>query len=165
MPVLARSRLCVLSEILLDRRAHGHTIAQFIKTAPTTRHPASALEAKELARHANIRQTAKYTHIGMEDRAEALGNLPSPKLSANADNVHIVCNSGGVLGRELAASVSDADPIASPENEQSPVGAGLRPQSSDVTCRQVAGYCEGEEAGFAPAIRTRVEPITLMEFV
>jgi integrase len=37
---------------------------------------ASIMEAKELARHADIRQTAKYTHIGMEDRAEALANLP-----------------------------------------------------------------------------------------
>jgi site-specific recombinase XerD len=36
---------------------------------------ASIMEAKELARHADIRQTAKYTHIGMKDRARALGNL------------------------------------------------------------------------------------------
>ena len=35
------------------------------------------MEAKELARHANIRQTAKYTHNRMEDRVEAVGNLPS----------------------------------------------------------------------------------------
>jgi hypothetical protein len=33
------------------------------------------MEARELARHADIRQTAKYTHIGMEDQAEALGDL------------------------------------------------------------------------------------------
>ncbi len=30
---------------------------------------ASIMEAKELARHADIRQTAKYTHIGMRARA------------------------------------------------------------------------------------------------
>jgi len=56
---------------------------------------ASIMEAKELARHADIRQTAKYTHIGKKDRAEALGNLPSPLISARDDCLRIVCMSGG----------------------------------------------------------------------
>jgi site-specific recombinase XerD len=33
-------------------------------------------EAKELARHSDIKQTMKYTHIGMKERAKALANLP-----------------------------------------------------------------------------------------
>jgi hypothetical protein len=39
------------------------------------------MEAKELTRHADIRQTAKYTHIGREDRAEALANLQDHLIS------------------------------------------------------------------------------------
>jgi hypothetical protein len=39
---------------------------------------ATIMEAKELARHADIRQTAKYTHLGMEDRAESLAGLLFP---------------------------------------------------------------------------------------
>jgi hypothetical protein len=33
------------------------------------------MDAKELARHADIRQTAKYTHIRIWARAEALAGL------------------------------------------------------------------------------------------
>ena len=70
---------------------------------------ASIMEAKELARHADIRQTVKYTHIGMEDRAEALAGLPSPKVSAPVDCLQYVCVSGGVLGQEVSPDVSDDD--------------------------------------------------------
>lgn len=111
------------------------------------------MEATELARHADIRQTAKYTHIGMEDRAEALGNLPSPLASAAAAGcLHYVCNRGGAQGRELSPGVGDAGGGEGPENEQAPAGPGLA-SSSDVTCRQVAGYSEVEAAGIAPASR------------
>lgn len=110
------------------------------------------MEAKELARHADIRQTAKYTHIGMEDRAEALGNLPSPKVSSNVDRPHYVCISGGVGSHEVSPAVSQSESGEWPMNEQSPAGAGLA-SSSDVTCHQKAGYSEVEAAGIAPASR------------
>ena len=67
------------------------------------------MEAKELARHSDIRQTAKYTHIGMEDRAEALAGLPRTIASSFADKMYIDCNSDGVLGQEVSAS---ARPVA-----------------------------------------------------
>ncbi len=37
---------------------------------------ASLPEAKELARHSDVKQTMKYTHIGMKEQAAALKNLP-----------------------------------------------------------------------------------------
>jgi integrase len=43
---------------------------------------ASITEAKELARHADIRQTAKYTHIRMRARATVLAGLQYHKISA-----------------------------------------------------------------------------------
>jgi site-specific recombinase XerD len=42
------------------------------------RNGASLPEAKELARHSDVRMTLKYTHIGIEDQAKALAALPSP---------------------------------------------------------------------------------------
>ena len=107
---------------------------------------ASIMEAKELARHADIRQTAKYTHIGMEDRAEALGNLPSPDVSAHVDRLRIVCVSGGVLGQEVSPHVSEADQDDQPRNEQTPDCSGVV-SSSVVNCHQKAVYIEVEAAG------------------
>jgi hypothetical protein len=40
---------------------------------------ASIMEAKELAPHADSRQTAKYTHIGMRARAEASPGCNIPR--------------------------------------------------------------------------------------
>lgn len=45
------------------------------------RNGASLVEAKELARHADIRMTMRYTHIGIEDQAKALKTLPVPLTS------------------------------------------------------------------------------------
>ncbi|HMB08612.1 MAG TPA: hypothetical protein VKP69_33385, partial [Isosphaeraceae bacterium] len=33
-------------------------------------------EARELARHSDVNMTMRYTHIGIEDQAKALGQLP-----------------------------------------------------------------------------------------
>ena len=37
-------------------------------------------EARELARHTDVRQTMKYTHIGIKDQAKALSGLPIPEV-------------------------------------------------------------------------------------
>jgi len=54
-----------------DGIADFHAAGRHTHITGLVRSGASIMEAKELARHADIRQTAKYTHIGMEDRAEA----------------------------------------------------------------------------------------------
>jgi hypothetical protein len=84
------------------------SIATHTPITGLVRSGATIMEAKELARHADIRQTMKYTHIGMEDRAEALAGLPSPFTSADVDCLHYVCNSGGVLSQKLSRDVSDS---------------------------------------------------------
>ena len=43
------------------------------------RHGATLPEAKELARHSDVRMTMRYTHIGLNDQAQALASLPSPQ--------------------------------------------------------------------------------------
>jgi site-specific recombinase XerC len=86
---------------------------------------ASIMEAKELARHADIRQTAKYTHIGMQDRADALGNLPVPKTFAPFELSEIRRVSGGVLGQELSAGGTEANENGESGNDETPAGAGV----------------------------------------
>ena len=130
-----------------DGIADFHAAGRHSHITGLVRSGASIMEAKELARHADIRQTAKYTHIGMEDRAEALAGLPSPKVSATLDGLHYVCNSGVVQRQEVAPDVRDAGSPAGSINEQSPAGGGLA--SSVVTnCHQLTVCGEVEAAGF-----------------
>ncbi len=135
-----------------DGIADFHAAGRHSHITGLVRSGASIMEAKELARHADIRQTARYTHIGMEDRAEALGNLPSPDVSAHVDRLRIVCVSGGVLGQEVSQDVSEADENAEPRNEQTPDCSGVV-SSSVASCHQMATYIEVEAAGIAPASR------------
>jgi site-specific recombinase XerD len=61
------------NEGIADFHAAGrHTyITQLIRSG------ASLPEAKELARHSEIKMTLRYTHIGIVDQAKALANLPT----------------------------------------------------------------------------------------
>ena len=47
---------------------------------------ATLTQARELARHGDIRMTMRYTHIGIDDQAKALAELPVPASSAPAKN-------------------------------------------------------------------------------
>jgi len=55
--------------------ADFHAAGRHSHVTELLRSGASLPEARELARHSDIRTTMKYTHIGMDDRAKALGNL------------------------------------------------------------------------------------------
>ncbi len=86
---------------------------------------ASIMEAKELARHADIRQTAKYTHIGMRARADALAGLVAPNTCESAELSEIRRVSGGVQRQEVSAD--DRAAVGSPasRNEKTPSGEGV----------------------------------------
>jgi hypothetical protein len=43
------------------------------------RNGASLVEARELARHSDIRMTMRYTHIGLDDQARAVAAIPAPR--------------------------------------------------------------------------------------
>ena len=140
-----------------DGIADFHAAGRHSHITGLVRSGASIMEAKELTRHADIRQTAKYTHIGMEDRAEALGNPPSPDVSAHVDRLHYVCISGGILGQEVSPIVTEPGRNARPRNEQAPAGPGLA--SSVVTNRHQITVCGSvEAAGIAPASRDPLAP-------
>ena len=121
---------------------------------PLPHHRAGAartlVEAKGLARHADVRQTMKYTHIGLEDQAEALAGLPAPFALAASDWLRIGCASGGVLGHGMSPDVSGGIGRRGRANEQTPAGPGLA--SPVVTSfHQLTACGKMEAAGIAPA--------------
>lgn len=62
--------------------ADFHAAGRHTHITELMRSGASLTEARELARHSDIRTTMKYTHIGIQDQAKALSKLPftnSPK--------------------------------------------------------------------------------------
>jgi hypothetical protein len=108
-----------------DGIADFHAAGRHSHVTGLLRNGATLVEAKELARHADVRMTMKYTHIGLEDQAAALAGLPLPKPSATADRSEMGRDSGGASRRELSAAGTAADPGESPENEKTPAGAGV----------------------------------------
>lgn len=105
--------------------ADFHAAGRHSHITGLVRSGASIMEAKELARHADIRQTAKYTHIGIEDQADALASLPRTNDSATSDRLHIACIRGGVLGQAESAAGSEAESEDGPGNEKTPSGEGV----------------------------------------
>jgi site-specific recombinase XerD len=66
---------------------------------------ASLPEARKLARHAEIRMTMNYTHIGHEEQAKALAKLQPPStIGKNTTCQRIVSNSGDSSGQQDAHS-------------------------------------------------------------
>ena len=117
--------------------ADFHAAGRHSHITGLVRSGASIMEAKELARHADIRQTAKYTHIGMEDQADALAGLPRTNAQAHANRLHIDCIPGVVLGQEVAAGGTDGDDDVGPGNEKTPSGEGVS-SSSDAASQELA---------------------------
>ena len=116
------------------------------------RNGATLVEARELARHADVRMTMKYTHIGLQDQADALAGLPNPNAFATAKWLEIGWDSGGAQGQEVTPPDSDPGPGVGLRNEQTPDCSGVV-SSSDASCHRVAACGEVEAAGIAPASR------------
>ncbi len=73
------------------RVADFHAAGRHSYITQLIRSGASIVEAKELARHADVRMTMRYTHIGIDDQAKALASLPTPKVMKDKNSCqHIV---------------------------------------------------------------------------
>lgn len=94
------------------------------------RNGASITEARELARHADVRMTMKYTHIGLEDQARALASLPAPGGSAQRLSSAPVV----VSGHASAAADTNESEEARPVSDETPSGEGV--SSSVVVASQ-----------------------------
>ncbi len=60
-----------------DGVADFHAAGRHTYITELLRNGTSLVEARELARHADVKMTMNYTHIGLEDRAKAVQNLPT----------------------------------------------------------------------------------------
>jgi hypothetical protein len=60
--------------------ADFHAAGRHTHITELLRNGATLVEARKLARHTDVRQTMKYTHIDIHDQAKALSSLPLPKV-------------------------------------------------------------------------------------
>ena len=68
--------------------ADFHAAGRHTHITSLLRNGASLPEARQLARHSDVRMTMKYTHIGLDDQARAVRHLPSPE-SGNVARPHV----------------------------------------------------------------------------
>jgi hypothetical protein len=112
--------------------ADFHAAGRHSHVTELLRSGASLPEARELARHSDIRTTMKYTHIGMDDRARALGNLRWQRIGSGAHDVHrqrVASNDNG------KASPYPAEPEES-DGESRTYDKSSRPLATDGNDRQ-----------------------------
>lgn len=100
-------------------------------------------EARELARHSDVRMTMRYTHIGLDDQAKAIQNLPSIRNDDDGLGVSWEC-AGSVEGQNQSF---DGDSLADEDSSQSV-------EQSSVSNRNRELAMHGESAGGGQ--RTRV---------
>ena len=67
-----------------DGIADFHASGRHTHITELLRNGATLPEAKELARHSDVNMTMRYTHIGLNDQAKAVANLPSPKQNSDS---------------------------------------------------------------------------------
>ena len=88
--------------------------------------------------------TMRYTHIGIDDQADALKNLPAPHLQESA--LHGRCILGGVESPNVAQTATTKELAINKKRRKSK-------QVSDfgVSCHIVAQATEAEGTGLEPA--------------
>jgi integrase len=137
-PLLGKKKLSDMIQLDLKRAgiayrtaegfADFHAAGRHTYITQLLRSGASLPEAKELARHTDVKMTMRYTHIGIDDQAKAVGNLPVPKASPKAAEaakpgkdaaLHMRCNSGGAA----VQSVSSHGTNGSAEHGHNPLRA------------------------------------------
>jgi integrase len=131
-PRLARRRTWLMVKKDLERVgipyvtkegvADFHAAGRHTHITGLLRNGATLPEAMKLARHADIKMTMKYTHIGIEDQAKALAALPNPCQ-------HIVSIPGDFGGQ--TGSVADADGHAEGEKGDAPTLCDVSSSGTD----------------------------------
>jgi site-specific recombinase XerD len=114
--------------------ADFHAAGRHTHITELLRNGATLPEAKELARHSDIKMTMKYTHIGLGDQAKAVANLPAPPpepraLPAPATDtaLHGRCKSGGFESPRLSSSDNEpGSDIDAKSRGSSKLDAGCR---------------------------------------
>jgi integrase len=132
-----------------DGIADFHAAGRHTYITQLIRSGASLPEAKELARHSDIKMTLRYTHIGICDQSKALANLPS--VSAIA--LHGRCKPGVAESHKVAsAATSEKSPrVQKRQNPRSRKGL-------DADCHHVTKTIKVEAGGIEPPSRDTSDP-------
>ncbi len=136
--------------------ADFHAAGRHTHITELLRSGVSLAEAKELARHSDVRMTMKYTHIGLEDQARALNQLPTVQKPANHGPetcLHNVCTESGADGQPGTPNVGEWQQDRSEKKRENP----RRSKGLGIECREMAADdpdCQKvEAAGIEPASR------------
>jgi len=160
-PMLGKKKLSFAIERDLQRAgipyqteegiADFHAAGRHTYITQLLRSGASLPEAKELARHSDVKMTMRYTHIGIADQAKAVAKLPSPKT----DPKPTIARKGGKKAALQMRCISDGVERHSP----SPDGNGPADTKSENPCqckglvadrRQLSSTVKAEGMGFEP---------------
>ncbi len=112
------------------RVADFHAAGRHTHITELLRNGVSVPEAKELARHTDVRMTMKYAHIGLDDQAKAIAKLPSAEswlhygCSSEHSDSHNV-TSGGTTKAEKGGEERDVNPYAERDLAQKNTGCPL----------------------------------------
>lgn len=145
------------------RVADFHAAGRHTHITELFRNGASIVEAKELARHSDVKMTMKYTHIGLEDQAKAVSAIPTPLAapkpakdeSAPSDDSgqRMGSASVGFDGHSVSPTVSEGGGEADPQKRQNP----CRGKGFDADCQELSpiGTDDSEWRRRASVLRTQ----------
>jgi site-specific recombinase XerC len=114
--------------------ADFHAAGRHSHVTGLLRNGATLVQAKELARHADVRMTMKYTHIGLDDQAKALSGLPVPLRSPSEKWSEMGRELGGTSCQSMAEDGNCDNLTEDSMNDATPLLEGVA--SSEVTCFQ-----------------------------
>lgn len=104
--------------------ADFHAAGRHTHITELLRNGASLPEARELARHSDVRTTMRYTHIGIEDQAKALQKLPWNVNQSENDSSGGESPGNGRQRPGSGASHSNRPELSSTDTETTPSAAG-----------------------------------------
>jgi integrase len=132
-----------------DGIADFHASGRHTYITQLLRNGATLPEAKELARHSDVNMTMKYTHIGLDDQAKAVANLPAPKREKADPAARSALHGRCIFGGAARLSVSSGGTEVSGPKRQNPRSR----KGFDARCRPLSANGKVEAAGIEPECR------------
>jgi integrase len=152
-----------------DGDADFHAAGRHTYITELLRNGTSLVVARELARHSDVKMTMRYTHIGLQDQAKGIQNLPtdprwletrrlteSKSQHISSSSQHICSKSGVCEGQSESPTGSDchsnaAQPADASDDDVSPYdthGQNKAPPVTDGALMEAAGI-EPEDLAIA----------------
>ncbi len=143
-----------------DGDADFHAAGRHTYITELLRNGTSLVVARELARHSDVKMTMRYTHIGLQDQAKGIQNLPtdprwletrrlteSKSQHISSSSQHICSKSGVCEGQSESPTGSDchsnaAQPADASDDDVSPYdthGQNKAPPVTDGALMEAAG--------------------------